>query len=219
MGFQVVCISRTLAAGAEEIGHAVAQRLGFRYVDEQIIAKAAQQAQVDPTLVAVAEHHRPLMQRLLAKLPSARDWAAPLTLATGLPLEALAAGGSGYRATPEDLRVLIRAAIDEVARAGHAVIVAHAASLALQGTVGVLRVLVTASADTRATRLAAAQGMSLSAATAAIAASDGERREYFRTFYKIADELATHYDVVINTDVLTPEQAVAVILSAAAHHA
>ncbi|MBI3783573.1 MAG: cytidylate kinase family protein [Deltaproteobacteria bacterium] len=31
MSFRVVCISRTLAAGGEDIGHQVAQRLGFRY--------------------------------------------------------------------------------------------------------------------------------------------------------------------------------------------
>src|SRR4030095_9503986 len=51
MSFRVVCISRSTAAGGESIGQAVAQRLDFRYVDEQIITKAAQEAQVDPALV------------------------------------------------------------------------------------------------------------------------------------------------------------------------
>ena len=61
MGFHVVCISRTTAAGGENVGQAVAQRLGFRYVDEQIIRRAAQQAQVEPGLVAKAEHRQPLL--------------------------------------------------------------------------------------------------------------------------------------------------------------
>jgi len=116
---------------------------------------------------------------------------------------------------PEDLRVLIRAAIHEVAGAGQAVIVAHAASMALTGTTGVLRVLVTASADTRAQRLVAAQGIAAADAAAAVAASDRERRDYFQHFYGIKDELPTHYDVVVNTDVLTPAHAVAIIVSAA----
>jgi len=215
MSFQVVCISRTLAAGGETVGHTVAQRLGFRYIDEQIITRAAQQAQVDPELVAAAEHRRPLLQRLIDRLAMAGDLAGPLSLGTGVPLDVFAPGTAGYRAMPEDLRVLIRAAIHEVANAGKAVIVAHAASMALTGTPGVLRVLVTASADTRAQRLASTQGIAAAEATAGIAASDRERHDYFREFYKIKEELPTHYDLIINTDVLTPDVGVELIVSAA----
>jgi cytidylate kinase len=48
-----------------------------------------------------------------------------------------------------------------------------------------------------------------------IATSDRERHEYFKRFYKIQQELPTHYDLVINTDVLTTGQAAAVIIAAA----
>ncbi|HYM27904.1 MAG TPA: cytidylate kinase-like family protein, partial [Steroidobacteraceae bacterium] len=177
--------------------------------------RAAQLAQVDPTLVEAAEHRRPLLQRLLDKLPTARELAGPVSLATGVPLDAVAPGGAGYRATPDDLRVLIRAAIHEVAKVGQVVIVAHAASMALGGMEGVLRVLVTASPASRARRLAVAQGISTEEAATAIAKSDRERREYFEAFYSIKDELPTHYDLVINTDVLMPKQAVEVIVAAA----
>jgi cytidylate kinase len=213
MDFRVVCISRTVAAEGEAIGRLLAERLSFRYVDERIIERAAQLAQVDPKLVADVEHRRPLLQRLLEKLATAQDLVDPVTLATGLPLSLLAPGSGGYRETPEDLRLLIRAAIHEVAEAGRAVILAHAASMALAGTAGVLRVLVTASAETRARRLAEANGISAEEAASSIAASDRERRNYFKSFYKINEELPTHYDVVLNTDALTPEQAAATLLS------
>jgi shikimate kinase len=36
MAFRVVCISRTMAAGGEMIGRAVSERLGYRYVDEDL---------------------------------------------------------------------------------------------------------------------------------------------------------------------------------------
>ncbi len=215
MSFGLVCISRTMAAGGERMGETVAQRLGFRYVDEQIITKAAQLAQVDPKLVAAAEHRQPLLQRLIGKLAMAADMVGPVSLATGLPLDIFTPGSTGYHATPDDLRTLIRAAIHEVAHAGRAVIVAHAASMALAGTPGVLRVLVTASPETRVQRLAAAQQISHDEAAAAIAASDRERRDYFQHFYNIKDETPTHYDLVVNTDVLTPEQAAEVVLCAA----
>jgi cytidylate kinase len=215
MQFRVVCISRTVAAGGETIGQSVAQRLGFRYIDEQIITKAAQQAQVDPQLVAAAEHRQPLLQRVLDKLAGARDLAGPVSIATGIPIDVFSPEVTGYRATPDDLRVLIRAAIHEIARSGQAVIVAHAASMALAGTEGVLRILVTASPTARAQRVAAAQGLSATDAATTISTSDRERRDYFQRFYNIKDEQPTHYDLVINTDVLTPEQAVEVILAAA----
>jgi len=213
MDFRVVCISRTVAAEGEAVGRLLAERLAFRYVDERIIERAAQLAQVDPKLVADVEHRRPLLQRLLEKLAAAQDLVDPITLATGLPLSLLAPGSGGHRETPEDLRLLIRAAIHEVAEVGRAVILAHAASMALAGTAGVLRVFVTASAETRARRLAEAKGISAAQATSSIADSDRERHNYFKSFYKINEELPTHYDVVLNTDALTPEQAATTILS------
>ena len=211
---RVVCISRTAAAGGENVGQAVAERLGFRYVDEQIIERAAQQAQVEPALVARAEHRQPLLERLLEKMTIA-DLAGSITLATGIPVDALAGSTAGPRADPADLRVMIQAAIHEVAAAGQAVIVAHAASMALAGTEGVLRVLVTASTETRIRRMAELERIIEEEAERRVASSDRERREYFRRFYKLHEELPTHYDLVINSDALTTEQAVAVVLAAA----
>jgi len=43
----VICISRAIGAGGDAIGKLVAERLGFLYVDEQIIMLAARQAQID----------------------------------------------------------------------------------------------------------------------------------------------------------------------------
>ena len=217
MRFKVVCISRTIAAAGESVGEAVAQRLGFRYVDEQIIVRAGELAQVDPQVVAAAEHRQPLLRRLVDKLAAAAEVAGPLALGMGLPLPTAPAAyePAAYRAGADNMRTFIRAAIHEVATAGRAVIVAHAASMALASIEGALRVLVTASPESRGSRLAAAQSLGAAEAAAAIAASDRERREYFRNFYGIREELPTHYDLVINTDVLTPGQAADTIVSAA----
>src|SRR5262249_56011940 len=122
MAFGVICISRTAAAGGEDIGQTVAQQLGFRYIDEQIITRAAQQAQVDPALVEAAEHRQSLMQRLMDKLALAGDLAGPMSLATGVPVDAFVPGAAGYHATPDDLRVVIRAAIHAIAHAPHALL-------------------------------------------------------------------------------------------------
>ncbi|MBX3025815.1 cytidylate kinase-like family protein [bacterium] len=215
MATQVVCISRTQAALGEAVGNLVAERLGFRYVDEEVIQQAARLAQVDPALVAAVEQRQPLLRRVIDKLAAARDLIGPATLMVGVPIRTGAADNAARRVTPEDLRVLIQAAIQQLASDGRAVILAHAASMTLATRADVLRVLVTASAETRARRLASAQGMTAEAASAAVAASDRERRDYFLRFHGLADELPTHYDIVVNTDALTPAQAATLIASAA----
>jgi cytidylate kinase len=43
---------------------------------------------------------------------------------------------------------------------------------------------------------------------------DDERADYLKRFYRVDRELPTHFDLVINTDVLTPEKAADVVLSA-----
>lgn len=215
MPFRIVCVSRTLAAGGEELAHAVAQRLNFRYVDEEIIRLAARQAQVDPALVAKTEQRQPLLQRLLDKIPRGADVATLVSGAAGVPVAPAGLAPGGHRVDAADLRAMIQATIHAVAEAGQAVIVAHGASMALGRTDGVLRVLVTASAATRSRRLSERERLVPDEAERRVAASDRERREYFERFYQLPEELATHYDLVVNTDVLSLPHAVSVVLAAA----
>ena len=215
MTFRVVCISRTSGAGGEAIAQAIAQQLTFRYVDEEIISLAARRAQVDPALVAKAEHRQPLLQRLLEKIPRGGEVASLASGIAGVPLGPSGPASGAHRVDPADLRAMIQATIHAVADAGQAVIVAHAASMALAKADGVLRVLITASAATRVRRLAERERLVAEEAERRIADSDRERRAYFERFYKLPEELATHYDLVINTDVLSTPQAVSVVLAAA----
>lgn len=213
MAFRVVCISHNQEAGGDKVAHAVAAELGYRYVDEEIISRAANIAQVDPKLVAAAERKQTLLRRFFDALAAATVIGSPLAIASGLPTE-MFPDSVMVRGVNDDLRILIRAAIHEVAKAGEAVIVAHAASLALAGEAGVLRVLVTAPDMVRAERLSQSSLRTVSACSAMIADSDEGRRNYFRTFYEVAEELPTHYDLVINTEALSPEQAAALVVAA-----
>ena len=95
-------------------------------------------------------------------------------LATGVPIDAFVLLPTVPRADAADLRAMIQAAIHEVAGAGQAVIVAHAASMALADTEGVLRVLVTASTDTRVSRVAEFERIVREEAERRIATSDRE---------------------------------------------
>ena len=211
---RVVCISSVTAAGGDVVGQLVAERLGFRFVDDEILDLAARHAGVDRTVVADAERHRSLVTRMIDAV-----FAPPAEIQSYLNLRprTYGAGAGGGAAPPaEDLRRLIKDAIADVADRGNAVIVAHAASLALAGSAGVLRVHVTASPTTRVQRLTAANPLLRAEDYAkAIQESDLQRQEYLIRFYGVRDESFTHYDLMINTDAIAVEAAVAAVVAVA----
>jgi cytidylate kinase len=179
----VICLSHTDGAGGREIGELLAERLGFRYVDDGIVVAAAGAGQLYPEAVAVAES------------PGA-----------GRKLEV-----DFHRFEPtERVRELIREAIRATADEGNVVIVAHAASFALEGRDDVFRVLVTAPAESRRARVAADGRTPKS-----LEQADRAREQYLKRFYGVSRELPTHYDLVVNTERLASGRAVDAIAAAA----
>jgi cytidylate kinase len=87
------------------------------------------------------------------------------------------------------------------------VLVAHAASYALADRDDVLRVLVTASAQTRSERVAESEDIDPRKAAKKVAESDKGRTVYLQRFYSVKHEQQTDYDLVLNTDRLTTETA------------
>jgi cytidylate kinase len=115
----------------------------------------------------------------------------------------------------DDYRALILEAIARTADEGEVVIVAHAASMALAGREGVLRVLVTSPTEVRARRLADTGDGDQAAAARAVQRDDAARAHYLKRFHGVDPELPTHYDLVINTAALGFDQAAEIVLRAA----
>jgi cytidylate kinase len=201
MGCSVVCISAADGAGGEEIGRMVAERLGFRLVDEAIVARAASEAGVEPHVAADAERRTTFVRRMLDDLAPG-GMAASASLGAFLPFT----HDEASSVSVADLRALIRAAVEETAERGSAVILAHAASLALAGRPDTLRVRVTADEATRRRRVAAERRLDEQAAAKHIEESDAGRADYLRRFYGVDTEQPTHYDLVVNTDRLSADQ-------------
>jgi len=198
MSYNVITIARTLGASGEELGTGLAKALGMRYVDSEIIAKAAARAGVTVAEVARAEARKGLIQRILDCFAASDG--GPDTPATA----ALAQSG--------DYKQLIVDVIRETAAAGHVVIVAHGAAIPLAKTAGTLRILVTATPEQRVSRLVT-EGVSPSRARNDIEDSDAERADFLRRFYGLEQEEPTHYDLVINTDHLGFAETVRAILA------
>jgi cytidylate kinase len=191
MPASVICVSRSLGARGEEIARLVADRVGFDYVDDGIVVSAAEAGGFYPEALSEAE------MRGVGRLVEVDFHRFEQT---------------------EKLRELIREAIGRSAGDGRVVIVAHAASFALGGNggrEGLLRVFVTASTDTRVARVAGDERLDPKSAAKVLADSDHGRREYLRRFYGVKEELPTHYDLVVNTDRVSVEQAAEVIVRAA----
>lgn len=218
MTYRAVCVSQVTAAGGEMVGRLVAERLGFQYVDDEVIALAAEHAGIEPAALASAEHYTGLLSRFVDALLGA--------------LVVPPADASGYfphdadyyhpekppPATPplDEARDLIHDAILEIAKRGNVVIVAHAASMALKGHTDVLRVHVTASMPTRVRRASLPNTLITEQEHGRVLAEhDRQRLKYLERFYGVTQELPTHYDLVINTDALAVEQAVAAVTAVA----
>lgn len=197
MACSVVCISHTTGAGGEEVGRLVAERLGFLYVDDDIVARAAAKGGIDPGELADEERRKSLAARVLEAISQGggEAWAVG---AIGPP-------SAGEEPSSDDLRALIREAIEQTAARGNVVIVAHAASHVVSSGPQALRVLVTASPATRASRVGDPR---------AVKDADAGRRDYLKRFHSVDEELPTHYDLVINTDVLSAQQAAQLVVQA-----
>ena len=184
----VVCVSHEEGSDGAAIAVRAAGELGLRYLDDEIVTDAAHAEGLLPEAVAAAE-----------------DRHAGRTLEVDF---------HRYERS-ERMRELIREAIVRAADEGNALIVSHAASYALAGRPGVLRVLVTAPEQTRITRVAAREGLGEHDAVKHVAESDKGRAAYLRRVHDVRHEAPGHYDLVLNTERLPVEAAAAAVVAAA----
>jgi Cytidylate kinase-like family len=202
----VVCVSHTTGSDGDAVGKQVAERLGYLHVDEEVVANAAAQGGLAPGDVADEERRKRFATRFLETLAEGGGDAWMLGAPVTVALE-------GTR--PADIRALIRETVTQTAARGNVVIVAHAASFALEPGPHALRVLVTGSTTNRERRVVATDGLDEAQAARLIKDSDAGRRDYLKRFYSVDRESPTDYDLVINTDLLSIERAAEIVIRAA----
>jgi cytidylate kinase len=207
---RVICIARQLGAGGVDVGRAAAARLGYTFVDEEIVQRAAETEGISVDELADVERRTSIMDRLLQTLALAGGADGYMVGVSGLTTAAAGVND------PKSLRSLIQKSIHETAGRGDVVIVSHAASYALAGRDDLLRVLVTAPAAVRAGRVARdGTAADDKAAAKAIAADDAARAGYLKRFYGVGDEQPTHYDLVLNSETMSNELLTELVVRAA----
>ncbi len=204
MARSVITVSRTLGAEGEDLAGKLAQELGYRYVDAEIIQRAAEQTGVSEAEMAAVEKRQGLVERILNRLAAGAIMAGPVIE----PMEFAPNLTENYQ------HVIIEV-VRETAAGGNVVLVAHGASVALGARPGVVRVLVTAPVEVRAARVAAAEGIEQREAEKRVHDSDAARSQYFQRFFQVDRELPTHYDLVVNTESLGIDVAAQAVLAIA----
>ncbi len=208
MNIRVISISRQVGTAGEEVAQAVSNRLGFRYIDYQVIQDAAHDAGVSPETVSEAEHSPPLLTRLLEALARnpgmpAVGWADPTPIATS-PLF-----------TSSDYRRFVEQVIKATADKGDCVIVGHASQVILRSRFDTVRVLVTGSNAHRAGGIEQGLGVEEKDGLKFIEKTAPEGLDYYRRFYDTGWLTPCSYDLCISTDHLKPEQAAELVVRAA----
>jgi hypothetical protein len=221
----VITLARQLGSGGEAIAGRVAQELGARLLDDELLTLASARSGIPvSTLAEMDERGRsitrhPLDVVRLVPLPPI-DPEAPDVLGdryppTG-PVEARGRGlrSPQYWATEAYATLLARTMRAEAA-AGDVVLVGRAGNEALRDVPRVLHVLVVGSSQRRIERLMALEGLSGYRALDRVRASDRERRDFVRQLWG-ADWLdPRRYTLCLNSDVLSVEPAAALIVAAA----
>ncbi|HEX2089048.1 MAG TPA: cytidylate kinase-like family protein [Actinomycetota bacterium] len=202
----VVTVSRQYGAGGFRVARDLADALGFRLVDREIVEEAARRIGWDP------------------EAAKARDERAPaLVEEVGM---ALAGAGHSAGAWPPlfapppsvDDRSLARATgavIASLADAGDYVILGRGGQAVLKDRPGACHIALVGDVGDRVRRIMEWQGVDEREARSRCHRVDADRAGYVRRFYGVDIRDPALYDCVLNTSRLDLERAVAVAVVAA----
>jgi cytidylate kinase len=199
LGMRAVTISREYGSGGGEIGRRLAVRLGWQLVDHELVARVARELGI--SVDDAAEHDEQaesFAERLLASLQVIE----PQVLVNP-PL----AQQHDPQAYHDAVCRVVGAAVD----AGGVVIVGRAAQLMLRGRRDVLHVRAVAPLSACIQYVARREGLDETAARERIQKKESGRARHVQTFYHIRTDDAHLYDLIVNTAVLSLDDAVALI--------
>ncbi len=203
-GIRTIAISASYGAGGDAISRGVAARLGVEFLDRAIPVQVAQEmAEPLETVLAHEDETYDALGELFATLSRSVSPLAPSS-APGMEQEG---PGDLFRRSTED--VLRRLA----GRGG--VILGRGAVMALRHDPGVLRVRLDGPAQGRILRVMSQQGIPEELARRQQRQTDRARRAYLRHFYGTDGSDHSLYNLVIDTTVLSDEQAIEQIVELA----
>ena len=204
----VITISRTVGSGGRTIGRKLAERLGVRFSDKELID--ALQAKLNLTAESIEE----LKGKKKRWLDDFIQMVAPVPM-SGL----LVSGESDYvgeynqSLSVNDVFEAEKEILNGIADEGSCVIAGRSGFFVLKDRPNKVDILITASRENRIARIMSKQNLSYEKAAQVLDSVDRARDNYVLRYTGQSRYDARNYHIVLNMDYITEDKAVDLILS------
>jgi cytidylate kinase len=197
----LITVSRQYGAGGSEVGRRVADALGWRLVDNELLERVAARAGISPEDMAGIEERTPSFIERLARV-----------LATSTPELFPPPTGTVPELSEATLVRITEAVVEEAAHDGRAVLVGRAAPAVLARERDALHVKLVASRPFRIRVTAERLGLDPKEAERVMLQMDAQRERYHREHYARDWADPVGYHIVINTERLGYDGAAALVV-------
>jgi cytidylate kinase len=189
----LITVSRQFGAGGSQVARQVAERLGWRVVDNELIEEVAARAGLPKAHVAEREERvSTFVERLARTLAAASPDVFPPPDSAGAIVD-----------VPEtDLVRITETVVAEIAAQGKVVLVGRAAPAVLSREADALHVKLVAPRAFRIQVAAGRLGCAADKAAAVLDQTDRNRARYLREYYRRDWNDPINYHLVLNTGVL-----------------
>jgi cytidylate kinase len=207
----VITIARLYGAGGDSVGRMLAERLKADFLGPDLIDQVAHRLELPKEEVEAAdEQPGTFLGRLLIALGAASPEPAIRSESTAWTPPYADPHLDPRRAVLEHTQQIIK----EAARSDNIVILGRGGAYILRDHAGALHVFLRAGEADRVTAVMQREHVSAEDARRRLKQTDENRRAYIRQVYGHTWDLATHYDLVLDTGRLGYEATVEVILDA-----
>lgn len=193
---RIITISREFGSGGRSVGKLVAEKLGYRFYDRELVNKVAERSGFSPEFIEESGEYASARSSLLFALATASQYSAD-----GLSMH--------DRLYIEQTKI-----IEELAAEGDCVIVGRCADYILRDWKECLHVFIHADMDSRAKRIVERYGEGDRSAEKRLAEKDQKRKVYYKNYTGRNWGQAQNYDLCLNSGVLGVETCAELIVQA-----
>ena len=204
----VVTISREIGSGGRTVGRKLAEKLGVRYSDKDLINALREKFNL------TASHIEELKSEKKNWLADFIHWVAPVPKAQNI-VDTDSKFIQEFRSnvTTNDVFKAEMEILEGIAEEGSCVIAGRSGFFVLEDHPNKVDVFITASREHRVVRVMHKQNLNEEQAAAVIDSVDKSRENYIKRFTGTSRYDARNYDLVINMDPLTEDEAVDLIIA------
>lgn len=194
---RIITISREFGSGGRSIGKLVAEELGYRFYDRELVNKVAERSGFAPEFIEESGEYANARSSLLFALATANQYTVD-----GLSMH-------------DKLYIEQTRIIGELAEEGDCVIVGRCADYILRDCKDCLHIFIHADMDSRASHIVERYGMREASPEKRLAEKDQKRKVYYRNYTGRNWGQAQNYDICLNSGVLGEEACARIIVQAA----